>query len=375
MNSGIGLAVALDVAANGFRSVGSVRSEEKAEIVTKAAADAGVTVETVLLDINDAAGCEQVIDTVRPDAIVNNAGYLVYAPVELIGDDEVHDLFETLVFAPMRLARLALPHMRERRWGRIVNVSSLVGRVSMPMLGWYSAAKHALEAASDAMRVEVASSGVAVILIEPGTVGTNIFGEFDAHEDRFRGQGYDTPYGRFRLQLNLSKLMAISPDKAARSIRKTLQVRVPRARYLLGADANLVVRTTPFVPTRLRDPRIPHRLRPVSSLIYRLHVVRRSGPPIAHGWRRGRRGRRGRDVAGRCCHDDRLHDRSDLERNVLLQVLAAFQRDTSLNRRKPGSLDADDVLTRQEVAELESPGVVARRVTGGLVASARQDQP
>src|SRR5436190_17477626 len=92
-NSGIGLAVALDLAANGFRSVGSVRSTEKAELVAKAAADAGVTVETVLLDINDAAACERVIDEVQPDALVNNAGFLVYAPVELVTEDEVQDLF------------------------------------------------------------------------------------------------------------------------------------------------------------------------------------------------------------------------------------------------------------------------------------------
>src|SRR3954470_3325191 len=128
-NSGIGLAVTLDLAAHGFRSVGSVRSQEKAEIVAKAAAERGVTVETVLLDINDAAACEDVINRIRPHGLVNNAGYLIYAPVELVDDDEVRALFETLVISPMRLARLALPHMREEGWGRIVNISSLVGRV------------------------------------------------------------------------------------------------------------------------------------------------------------------------------------------------------------------------------------------------------
>src|SRR5205085_11311217 len=92
-NSGIGLAVALDLAANGFRSVGSVRSQEKAELVAKAAADAGVNVETMLLDINDAAGCERVIEQVRPDALLNNAGFLVYASVELVSDDVGVPLF------------------------------------------------------------------------------------------------------------------------------------------------------------------------------------------------------------------------------------------------------------------------------------------
>jgi NAD(P)-dependent dehydrogenase (short-subunit alcohol dehydrogenase family) len=252
-NSGIGLAVALDLARNGFRSVGSVRSEEKAQTVATAAAQAGVTVETVLLDINDSEGCERIINDVRPDALVNNAGYLVYAPMELVDDDEVHKLFETLVFAPMRLARLAVPHMRERRWGRIVNVSSLVGRVTMPMLGWYSAAKHALEAASDALRVEVASSGVAVVIVEPGTVGTNLLSEFASDEERFRGQGYDTAYDRFRLQLGMARLMSITPEKAARSIRRTLQVRSPRARYLLGPDARMMSLSAPLMPTRVRD--------------------------------------------------------------------------------------------------------------------------
>jgi NAD(P)-dependent dehydrogenase (short-subunit alcohol dehydrogenase family) len=177
----------------------------------------------------------------------------MYAPMELVDDDEVHKLFETLVFAPMRLARLAIPHMRDQHWGRVVNVSSLVGRVAMPMLGWYSAAKHALEAASDALRVEVASSGVAVVIVEPGTVGTNLLSEFDSDEARFRGHGYDTAYDRFRFQLGMARLMSITPEKAARSIRRTLQVRSPRARYLLGPDAKMVVPTLPLMPTRVRD--------------------------------------------------------------------------------------------------------------------------
>ena len=84
-----------------------------------------------------------------------------------------------------------------------------------------------------------------------GHVG--ILGEFDNDEGRFRGRGYDTAYDRFSLQLSMSKLMAISPERAARSIRRTLQVRSPRARYLLGPDANLVARGMSLVPTRVRD--------------------------------------------------------------------------------------------------------------------------
>jgi NAD(P)-dependent dehydrogenase (short-subunit alcohol dehydrogenase family) len=251
-NSGLGLAVAIDLAAHGFRSVGSVRSEAKAAVVASAAADAGVDVETVLLDVNDADACGRVIDELRPDALVNNAGYLVYGPVEAVPDEEVRALFETLTVAPMRLARLALPHMRDQRWGRIVNVSSLAGRVSTPMLGWYSAAKHALEAASDALRMEVASAGVAVVLIEPGLIATNIFREFDSDEARFRREAYDRAFDRFRAQLNLSKRMALPPQWPAWVIRRALQVRAPRARYLVGLDATFLARTT-VIPTPVRD--------------------------------------------------------------------------------------------------------------------------
>ena len=251
-NSGIGLAVTLDLAEQGFRSIGSVRSDAKAEIVHAAAAERGVEVETVILDIDDADSCERVIDEVRPDVLVNNAGWLVYAPVELVSDAEARALFETLAVSPIRLARLAMPHMRERGGGRIVQVSSLVGRISMPMLGWYSAAKHALEAVSDALRVEVASSGIQVVIVEPGTVGTNILGEFDAEEARFRGQGYDQAYDRFRVQLESSKALSVSTEHAAGVVRKAVTARYPKDRYLIGLDAQVMARTT-FIPTRLRD--------------------------------------------------------------------------------------------------------------------------
>src|SRR3954467_14192444 len=156
-NSGIGLACALEVARKGYRSVGSVRSESKAEVVHKAAADAGVEVETVLLDVTDAARCEAVIDEIGPlYGLVNNAGYGVTGAVEDVPDEEARAVLETMVLAPMRLARLALPAMRETHSGRIVNVSSIMGRTTVPFAGWYAASKHALEAVTDALRNEVA---------------------------------------------------------------------------------------------------------------------------------------------------------------------------------------------------------------------------
>src|SRR3954466_11152903 len=105
-NSGIGLATVLEVARHGFRSVGSVRSEAKADTVREAAAEAGVEAETVLLDVTDTDACARVVGELRPYGIVNNAGYGLTGAVEDVDDDEARALLETMVVAPMRLARL-----------------------------------------------------------------------------------------------------------------------------------------------------------------------------------------------------------------------------------------------------------------------------
>ncbi len=173
-NSGIGLETAIELARRRFRSIGSVRSEEKAEIVQAAAREAGVEVETVILDVTDADRCEKVMAELDLYALVNNAGYSLTGAIEDTTDEQARHLFETMVFAPMRLARLALPGMRERGDGRIVNVSSLMGRISAPFSGWYSASKHALETLSDSLRTEVARDGVKVVLIELLTLATHL---------------------------------------------------------------------------------------------------------------------------------------------------------------------------------------------------------
>src|SRR2546422_5073609 len=131
-NSGIGLAAALELARRGFRSVGSVRSGAKARALKRAAAAAGLEVETVLLDVTDAARCQWMIDDLRPWGLVNNAGYTLNAAVEDVGDPEARRLLETMVVAPMRLARLALPHMRAAGGGRGVHRSPLYRRPPTP---------------------------------------------------------------------------------------------------------------------------------------------------------------------------------------------------------------------------------------------------
>ena len=171
-NSGIGLATAIELGRRGFRSVGSVRSAAKAKAVAAAAAQAGVEVETVLLDVTDAAGSARVIDGLRPWGLVNNAGYSATGAIEDVSDDEARLLLETMVVAPMRLARLALPYMRAAGGGRIVNISSRVGRQPDPYFAPYAAAKAALINFTKSLANAFSKDGVLANCVVPGLVRT-----------------------------------------------------------------------------------------------------------------------------------------------------------------------------------------------------------
>ena len=124
--------------------------------------------------------------------LINNAGYTNFGAIEDVGDHDARHQLETMLVAPMRLARLALPAMRAAGGGRIVNVSSIYGRTTTPLSGWYQAAKHGLEAASDALRMEVAGDGISVVLVEPGGFRTGIWAELesdvDGHEESLYGR-------------------------------------------------------------------------------------------------------------------------------------------------------------------------------------------
>lgn len=252
-NSGIGLATVVELARRGFRSVGTVRSEAKAQAVRRAAGDAGVEVVTALLDVCDAAGCEAVIDEFRPDVLVNNAGYPMTGAIEDVGDEEARRAFETMALAPMRLARLALPHQRERGSGRIVFVSSVYGHVTTPLTGWYQAVKHALEALADALRVEVARDGVAVVLVEPGGFRTGLWEEAEDEVARRAGSTYEAAYRRMLAGTRLVQPLMGDPQRCARVIARAATTRWPRARYLVGYDAPALELWQRLTPTRLKD--------------------------------------------------------------------------------------------------------------------------
>ena len=255
---GIGLVTALELARAGFDVVGTARSAEKAEELRATAEQAGTPVRTVLLDVADATstvrGFTEIAEMTGggPWAVVNNAGVARPGAVEDVQDEEVRTQLEVNLVAPARIARLVLPQMRRRREGRIVNISSISDRVSTPFLGWYCASKRGLSAMTDAMRIEVAHFGVKVVLIEPGSFGTDIWERSIAHLPPREHSAYGDQYELADDIIRRSRTFP-GPEPVARAVRVALESPRPRPRYLVGNDARVGALFEAVVPTRVTD--------------------------------------------------------------------------------------------------------------------------
>ncbi|MDQ1699239.1 MAG: hypothetical protein QOG34_1102 [Frankiaceae bacterium] len=255
-NSGIGLATALELAAAGYEVVGTARSASKASVLSDAAAARGLGVRTVLCDVADAESTAKAFAEIEADAdiwaVVNNAGFAQAGAIEDVDDEAVRYQLDVNLVAPARIARLVLPGMRARGEGRIVNVSSVAGRISLPLMGWYCASKHGLEAMTDALRIEVASYGVRVSLVEPGSFGTGIW-DGARYPDDVATSEYADAYERARRTTTAGASLLPDPVWVARTVRLALGSPVPLARYLVGADAVGGVLAERLVPTALTD--------------------------------------------------------------------------------------------------------------------------
>ena len=253
-NSGLGLATCLHLAELGFGVVGTARSEEKLDVLRNAAGEAAVPVDGAVLDVTDGPGCEAVVAGVQPWGLVNNAGYMNVGRVVDVTAEEALRQLDTLVVAPMRLAALALPVMRRRGSGRIVNVSSAIAHGSAAMTGWYQASKHALSAVTDALRREVAEDGIDVVLVEPGGLDTGLW---DRAEDdllrRREGAGDRTAYDRSLRILRTGRPYMPGPAIAAEAIGRALTAGRPDVRYSVGLDAPFMRLAERLLPDRAQD--------------------------------------------------------------------------------------------------------------------------
>jgi short-subunit dehydrogenase len=260
-STGIGLATARLLREKGAKLVLNAR---RATQLAEAAAQIDAT--PVPGDVTDPEVRERIVAAAggRVDVLVNNAGYGEPGPVETVAEDDYRRQFEVNVFAPGALIQAVLPLMRAQRSGRIVNVSSVAGRIGYPLFGWYCASKHALEGLTDALRVEVAPWGIHAVLIEPGPVKTEFF---DVAKEKAAPHLADTgsPYAGLLGQADAieAEFMkhATSPEAIAAAIVKACTVRRPRARYAVTALAKATVLATRLMPRRLLDAAVRKQFR------------------------------------------------------------------------------------------------------------------
>ncbi len=263
-SSGIGEATALHLREVGFTPIAGVRKDDDAERLE------GLGLRSVRLDVTDAGQIAAARESLGDEplaGLVNNAGIAVGAPLEFLPIEKLRRQLEVNLIGQIAVTQAFLPALRRAR-GRIVNVSSIGGRVALPLVGAYNASKFGLEGASDALRRELRSQGVDVILIEPGGVKTPIWKKGEAVADEI---AEDMPpeaerlYGRLiaRVREETKKIdeeRGSEPRAVAEAIAAALTARRPRARYLVGSDAKQRALAAKLLPARVMDRMIGRAL-------------------------------------------------------------------------------------------------------------------
>ena len=278
--TGIGRHVALDLASRGHRVFATGRNAQALSSLAAEATSRGLELSAVVLDVTSAQSIADAAAAVRAqtgghgvDILVNNAGYGQGGPLLELSDATLRDQFDTNVFGLMAVTRAFVPEMLARGRGRILNVSSVGGRVTFPFFGAYHASKYALEALSDALRVELRGFGVHVAIIEPGPIESRFseraFGSLPAGQD---GSPYATSYARAGGVRSMTDRLSFGPQHVARAVEKAIGSRWPRARYVAPWFLALPLALLPLLPTWLVD-----------ALFRRVFGLKRSAAPRLAG--------------------------------------------------------------------------------------------
>ncbi|QEG34845.1 SDR family oxidoreductase [Bythopirellula goksoeyrii] len=246
-STGIGRATALLLAEKGFRVFAGLRGEQQAAELENASKG---SLTTILLDVTQEDQIASAVATIQaacPEglyALVNNAGVALAAATELTTADELRKVLEVNVVAPLRMIQHCLPMLRQTH-GRIINVSSMNGTQALPMVGAYSASKHALEAINDTLRVELRPWRIKLSLIRPGQVRTPIFHkshqQIEERRDKIPPElcpTYSEFYTRAAEFNERGAKSRTSPEDVARVIHRVLKARWPRVHYHVGLDAH-----------------------------------------------------------------------------------------------------------------------------------------
>lgn len=242
-SSGIGEATVRRLLADGFVVYAAARRVERMQPLAEAGA------RLLPLDLTTDDSIVAAVDAIataegRIDALVNNAGYGSYGALEDVPLAEARRQFEVNVFGLARLIQLAAPMMRAQGSGRIVNITSIGGKMHEPLGGWYHATKFAVEGLSDCLRMELAPFGIQVVVVEPGAIRTEWSGI--AHESLLASSGHTAyaeqaqAHARLLAGSDTSSLVS-PPEVVARTIARSLQARRPRTRYATGGGARTIL--------------------------------------------------------------------------------------------------------------------------------------
>ena len=255
-SSGIGRSTAIRLAEEGHMVFAAARRLER---LTELAGEAKGTIVPVEMDVRDPVSVRKAVDTVAEtapdglDVLINNAGYALTAPMETVSTEDVRAQFETNVIGLFDVTRAFLPQMRARRSGRVINISSMLGEITIPGSGIYGGTKHAIEAMSDALRMELERFGIEVVVVQPSFVGT----EIDVTGHMLSNGGGMEDYAELERQLTayLEKQIenAVSPEVVAECIARASVASRPKARYVTPARERFVLGMLTTLPTRLTD--------------------------------------------------------------------------------------------------------------------------
>lgn len=254
-SSGIGEATAKELAKAGFTVYAAARRVQRMEHLS------ALGIRPLAMDVTDdpsmEAGVTAIVEaTGRIDVLVNNAGYGSYGALEDVPLDEARAQMDVNVFGAARLTQLVLPHMRAQRSGTVVNVTSMGGKITTPLGGWYHATKFALEALSDCLRMEIAPFGIHVVIIEPGGVRTEWA---DIAADKVRevsaGGAYADQGAAMATSLSseLSSRISSRPELIGRTIVRAVTAKRPRTRYAVGSGAKPLIALRTLLPDRAFD--------------------------------------------------------------------------------------------------------------------------
>lgn len=262
-SSGIGEATALRLQELGYTTYAAARRVERMEHLTTSG------IRPLAMDVTDdesmQSGVEQILaEEGRIDVLVNAAGYGSYGALEDVPLSEARNQVEVNLFGAARLTQLVLPRMRDQRSGTIVNITSMGGKIYTPLGAWYHATKHALEALSDCLRMELKSFGIDVVVIEPGAIRTEFNGIVEEKVRAVSGTGPYAPQGNAladSIASESTRRRSSPPELIAKTIGKAVTARRPKTRYAAGYGAKPMIFLHDVLPDRAFDAFIRRAVR------------------------------------------------------------------------------------------------------------------